>query len=75
MALAATIIEGEFMIDVASKDENPTFVRAEAQRWLERLEQIEQADVAAILDQVPPDRMSSICRRFTPARIFHEFAR
>ena len=53
------------MIDVASKDENLTFVRAEAHRWLERLEQIEPADDSAILDQVPPDRMSSICRRFT----------
>ena len=37
----------------------------EAYHWLERLEQIELADVEDILDQVPPDRMSSISRRFT----------
>jgi len=40
-------------------------VQQEGHCWLERLEQIEAADVRAILDRVPPDRMSSICRRFT----------
>jgi len=45
-----------------------TFARLvpnETHRWLERLEQIEPANVHHILDQLPPDRMSSICRRFT----------
>ncbi len=37
----------------------------ESRRWLKRLEAIETADVQWVLDQVPPDRMSSICRRFT----------
>lgn len=37
----------------------------EAYLWLERLEQIEPAAVQVILDQVPPDGMSSISRRFT----------
>ena len=40
-------------------------VPTEANCWLERLEQIGPADVRAILDQVPPDRMSAVCRRFT----------
>jgi len=47
----------------------------EAHRWRERLDQFEASDVRTVLDQVPPDRMSSICRRFTPARIFHGAAR
>lgn len=37
----------------------------ETHYWLERLEHIGPADIQNILDQVPPDRMSSICRRFT----------
>lgn len=37
----------------------------EAHHWLGQLEQIEPAHVQTILNQVPPDRMSSISRRFT----------
>ena len=40
-------------------------VPGEANRWLERLGHIGPADIEEILDQVPPDRMSSICARFT----------
>lgn len=37
----------------------------EAHRWQERLKQVEPDNVRAILDQIPPDRLSAICRRFT----------
>lgn len=37
----------------------------EARQWQERLKQVEPAHILAILDQIPPDRMSAICRRFT----------
>ena len=33
--------------------------------WLQRLEQIEAAAVEAIVDEIPPERMSAVCRRFT----------
>ncbi len=36
-----------------------------AAAWLDRLRAIERATVAAILDQVPADRMSPVCREFT----------
>ncbi len=63
-----------FYVDRASSRPLSTFdawwefaglVPDEAPRWLERLEKIGPADVQRILDQVPPDRMSSICARFT----------
>ena len=40
-------------------------VPKEARHWQERLKQVEPAQILAILDQIPPDRMSAICRRFT----------
>lgn len=40
-------------------------VPAEAAIWRERLAAVEQAAVEAVVDQVPPDRMSALCRGFT----------
>lgn len=33
--------------------------------WHDRLAAVEQAAVEAVVDQVPPDRMSAVCRSFT----------
>ena len=63
-----------FYLDRAAKRPLSTFdawlefarqVPDEAEVWQERLASVEPADVVAIIDQVPPSRMSSICRRFT----------
>jgi hypothetical protein len=33
--------------------------------WLERLQAVGRADIEKIISQVPPSRMSSVCREFT----------
>lgn len=36
-----------------------------ANAWRDRLRQVDEQAVAAVLDQVPPDRLSAVCREFT----------
>jgi hypothetical protein len=33
--------------------------------WLERLQAVPPASILAVVDQVPPSRMSVVCREFT----------
>lgn len=40
-------------------------VPGDAASWRERLEAVGPFAVEAVVDQIPPDRMSAVCRRFT----------
>lgn len=40
-------------------------VPAAAAAWLDRLQQVDEDAFSAILDQIPPQRMSATCRQFT----------
>lgn len=40
-------------------------VPGDAAIWRDRLAGVEPAAVEAVLDRIPPDRMSAVCRRFT----------
>lgn len=40
-------------------------VPGDAAIWRDRLAAVEPFTVEAVLDQIPPDRMSAVCRRFT----------
>lgn len=40
-------------------------VPGDAAIWRERLAAVEPVAVEAVVDQIPPDRMSAVCRRFT----------
>ena len=40
-------------------------VPGDAAIWRDRLASVEPIAVEAVLDQIPPDRMSAVCRRFT----------